>query len=417
LLKVVIVADDFTGSNDTGVQLTKYGYMSVTVTEISEIEKYEEIADALIIDTETRVLPPPKAYEILKKISSSLGKYKNAVIYKKIDSTLRGNIGIELKALRESLKPEITVFAPAFPKNGRSTRNGIHYLNGVPVDRTELAKDPRNPVKTSEVKKLLEDCLSIPVRLKTLEEINKNLVESISQDIGTWDVFAFDAVTEEDLVKTAKAILSLEKKVLWVGSAGLAEALMMCLEKKKSKKGILTVAGSVSQVTRKQILRAAEEDHVYVVKIDINKALLDPDSEIKRVCDHTVEFLSNSKDVIIASALDQKDVDDAVQIGKTLGFSTADTSEAIARFLGEVVHEIVKNRKPAGMFLTGGDTAIHVVKRLSAVGCRINSELEPGIPELTLIGGTADGVRVVTKAGAFGNDESILNAIKFLRNI
>ncbi|KXG75826.1 hypothetical protein AN618_17360 [Fervidicola ferrireducens] len=416
MFKVIIVADDFTGSNDTGVQLAKYGYLSVTMTEISSLEKYEDIIDALVIDTETRSLPPLKAYETLKEVSSLIARYKDAVLYKKIDSTLRGNIGAELKALRESLKPEIIVFAPAFPKNGRTTRNGIHYLNGVPVDKTELAKDPRNPVTTSDVKKLLEESLDIPVRLKKLEEMNENLAETILQDLGKYDVFAFDAATEEDLVRIAEAVLALEKKALWVGSAGLAEALMVCLEKRKNEDGILVVAGSVSQVTRRQISRAAEESQIALAKVDVKRALTNPCDEVKRVFAQVLDFMDKAKDVIIASALEEKDVTDAIAVGKSLGLSSAETSEAIARFMGEVAHEVVKARRPAGMVLTGGDTAIHVVKKLSATGCRINSELEPGIPELVLIGGVADGVKVVTKAGAFGNDESILKAVKFLKN-
>ena len=415
MFKVIIVADDFTGSNDTGVQLAKYGYLSVTLTEISGIEKYEDIVDALVIDTETRSLPSLKAYETLKEVSSLIARYKDAVLYKKIDSTLRGNIGAEIKALRESLKPEIIVFAPAFPKNGRTTRNGIHYLNGVPVDKTELAKDPRNPVTTSDVKKLLEESLDIPVRLKKLEEINENLAESILQDLGKYDVFAFDAATEEDLVRIAEAVLALEKKALWVGSAGLAEALMVCLEKRKNEDGILVVAGSVSQVTRRQISRAAEESQIALAKVDVKKALINPYDEIKRVSAQVLDFMDKAKDVIIASALEEKDVTDAIAVGKSLGLSSAETSEAIARFMGEVAYEVVKARKPSGMVLTGGDTAVHVVKKLSATGCRINSELEPGIPELTLIGGIADGIRVVTKAGAFGNDESIVKAVRFLK--
>ncbi|MDN5330881.1 MAG: D-threonate/D-erythronate kinase [Tepidanaerobacteraceae bacterium] len=416
MFKVIIIADDFTGSNDTGVQLAKYGYLSVTMTEISGIEKYEDIVDALVIDTETRSLPPLKAYETLKEISSLIARYKDAVLYKKIDSTLRGNIGAELKALRESLKPEIIVFAPAFPKNGRTTRNGIHYLNGVPVDKTELAKDPKNPVTTSDVKKLLEESLDIPVRLKKLEEMNENLAESILQDLGKYDVFAFDVATEEDLVRIAEAVLALEKKALWVGSAGLAEALMVCLEKRKNEDRILVVAGSVSQVTRRQIARAAEESQIALAKVDVKKALINPYDEIKRILAQVLDFMDKAKDVIIASALEEKDVTDAIAVGNSLGLSSAETSEAIARFMGEVAHEVVKARKPAGMVLTGGDTAIHVVKKLSATGCRINSELEPGIPQLVLIGGVADGVKVVTKAGAFGNDESIVKAVKFLKN-
>lgn len=153
MYRVIVIADDFTGSNDTGVQLVKHGYYVITLIGTAGVKKYEDVADALVIDTETRSIPALVAYEKLKEISNIVGEYKEAVVYKKIDSTLRGNIGVEIKALREGLKPELTIFAPAFPKNGRTTEKGVHYLKGVPVDKTELARDPKNPVTTADVKK------------------------------------------------------------------------------------------------------------------------------------------------------------------------------------------------------------------------------------------------------------------------
>ncbi|ADL07425.1 four-carbon acid sugar kinase family protein [Thermosediminibacter oceani] len=415
MYKVIVIADDFTGSNDTGVQLVKHGYFAITLTDTALAEKYEDVADALVIDTETRGVPASSAYEKLKEISKIVGEYKEAVVYKKIDSTLRGNIGAEIRALREGLKPDLTVFAPAFPKNGRTTERGVHFLKGVPIDKTELARDPKNPVTTADVKKILVEGLGVPVKHKVLEEINGDLKENMEKELGEYDVFSFDAKTDDDLIKIATVVLNLGRKTLWVGSAGLAEALMASLEKKEGKKPVLIIAGSVSQVTRRQVFKALEDSRIVLVKLDAKRALSHPQEEIDRVRKIALDHMSAARDVIIASAVEEDAVSESIAAGMKKGLSPIETSEILAQVLGEIACSIVAAKKPAGLVLTGGDTAIHVVKRLAAAGCRITSELEPGIPELALIGGAVNGLRAVTKAGAFGSDESILNSVKFLR--
>ena len=71
-------------------------------------------------------------------------------VIKKVDSTLRGNIAAEVAALDRFYKPELVVFMPALPALGRTTVNGIHCLKGVPLTETELASDPKNPVREGQ---------------------------------------------------------------------------------------------------------------------------------------------------------------------------------------------------------------------------------------------------------------------------
>jgi len=417
LYRVIVTADDFTGSNDTGVQLVKHGYSAITLTDTKQIKKYEDVADALVIDTETRSIPAASAYEKLKEVSNLVGEYGEAVVYKKIDSTLRGNIGAEVRALREGLKPELTIFAPAFPKNGRTTEKGIHYLKGVPVDKTELARDPKNPVTTADVKRILEKGLGVAVKHKILEEgeTNQALRKYLEAELRECAVFSFDAKTDEDLIRITSSVLDLRKKTLWVGSAGLAEALMASLGTAGKKNSVLVIAGSVSRVTRRQVFRALKDSRIVLVKLDVKRALTHPEEERERVRRTALDFMNAAKDVIIASAVEEDAISEALTAGREKGLSSWDTSEALAHVLGETTCSLVASRRPAGLVLTGGDTAIHVVKRLAAAGGRINSELEPGVPELVLIGGPSNGLRVVTKAGAFGSDEAILKSVISLR--
>jgi len=417
LFKVIVVADDFTGANDTGVQLTKQGYATITILDKHAIKSYENTLDAIVIDTETRTGLSKDVYQEIEEVSQLIKPYKDAIVYKKVDSTLRGHIAVELMAMRDVLQPELIVFAPAFPKNGRTTHQGIHLLNGTPVAKTELAKDPKNPVLTSELESLLEKDMGVSVRQITLDEIRSDEFNTKLQSVVlSYDVLAFDAVEDDDLVRICTTLLRQNKKILWVGSAGLAEVLINTWQTEVlANLPVLTVAGSVTEVTRQQIHKALEDPQVKLVTIDGEKVVSNPKKEIDRVVNESLRFMSRKYDVIIASAPQQHSVEDAVEQGYIKSLTAEEVSERIAEVMGETTATIASAQSLAGMILTGGDTAVHVVKKLSADGCKINAELELGIPLATLIGGPFAGLTVITKAGGFGNRESILKSIEFLR--
>ena len=144
--KYLIVADDFTGSNDTGVQMRKRG---IPVDVILFPETIATLESSIVLDTESRNIPGEKsAKKVKNQLGSLLENNKFDIIYKKIDSTLRGNIKEEISVVKELMGAEKIVFAPAFPVIGRTTMAGRHYLNGVPILETEMAKDPIKPVGT-----------------------------------------------------------------------------------------------------------------------------------------------------------------------------------------------------------------------------------------------------------------------------
>ena len=64
--------------------------------------------------------------------------------------------------------------------------------------------------------------------------------------------------------------------------------------------------------------------------------------------------------------------------------------------------------------LVGGDTALKVYEQCGAKGIRILGDVEPGIPWGRWIGGRLDGLPLVTKAGGFGNPETLCDIARFL---
>ena len=114
----------------------------------------------LVIDTETRHLPAKQAAAVVHKVATTAAQFHPWLIYKKTDSTLRGNIAAEFRALLDALPGRSLLYAPAYPEMGRTVRDGHLFVHGTPVHQTSFAEDPLNPVHSSEIRKMMAD---IPV--------------------------------------------------------------------------------------------------------------------------------------------------------------------------------------------------------------------------------------------------------------
>src|SRR5919202_6182911 len=138
---IAVIADDLTGAADTGVQLVGAGYRTAVFFRPSRVV---DDLDAVAFDTDSRAMPAGFA---AKRVLEAARVAREArVVYKKLDSTLRGNVAAELAAALGGARRERLVVAPAFPAAGRTTVGGIQRLRGVPVAETELANDPHTPV-------------------------------------------------------------------------------------------------------------------------------------------------------------------------------------------------------------------------------------------------------------------------------
>jgi len=139
----VILADDFTGANDTGVQVRKQG---IPIDVLLELDPAAQGEGSIVIDTESRVIPPTEAYACMVHIAEIVVQQGGCrYLYKKVDSTLRGNLKEEIKALLDIYKPELIVFDPAYPAQGRTVENRRLCVYGKPLLTTEIAADPAIP--------------------------------------------------------------------------------------------------------------------------------------------------------------------------------------------------------------------------------------------------------------------------------
>jgi uncharacterized protein YgbK (DUF1537 family) len=149
--KILIVADDLTGAVDTGVQFSRRNLKTVVVTGNKTMHKSLMDCDVLVIDTESRFDDPETAYRKAFQTGERAKSENIKYLYKKLDSTMRGNVGAEITGLIDSMNIRHTFIVPALPHYGRTTRNGNVYINGVLLAETDYSNDPKNPVKESYI--------------------------------------------------------------------------------------------------------------------------------------------------------------------------------------------------------------------------------------------------------------------------
>jgi uncharacterized protein YgbK (DUF1537 family) len=399
-----IIADDFTGANDTGVQLRRRGIPVSVVFSGSLITG----ADSAVLDTESRGMAPEEAYRKVASEIETIQFDRFTHIMKKVDSTLRGNIALEIKAVDRVFKSGLIIFAPALPDLGRVTVNGIHLLNGVPITETELARDPKTPVREDNIQKLLAPAFQEPVgRIKRAD------IQAGRADLSGGRIWTFDAASNADMRAIIECAKSTGKRVLWAGTAAMADNLLAA---QYTIPPALAVITSLSSVTREQV-RYAEKQGVGVVRYPIHD-ILDGVVKPEDFAEPVIALLQKGQDAMLVSAstYDSAEVEKSGQAGARRGLSSEQVSEYVQSSLGPVTRKILETVTVSGLFLAGGDTAMGFFNAAGAKGSSIIAEIAVGIPLMRLRGGSFEGLKVVTKAGAFGKEDAVFYALRKLRS-
>ena len=418
--QIVVIADDLTGAADAGVQFCPYFDNTMLVSYLQFKRSLETSLPASTLATalytNSRALEADTARERLVCLAQGLVKKRLFRIYKKIDSCMRGNVGSEVDALLDGLNYELSFITPAFPEMGRTTTEDIHRVHGIPLNQTEIARDPVTPVAEARLSGIVAAKSRYPVAHIALsfvegdsfgieQEIERHLQDGVRHIV-------FDATCRVHLDRIAKMIFSLRHRILPVGSAGLAGSLAALLPSKAvshehirnpAPEGFnLLICGTASEVTRRQI-KELLKSHSYAA-IGLTPEILA--DKMRRE-----EFLNAVS--AVQSSLLQKNVILTIrpQNGSRTALQQTDrepAADSIVRGLGRFVAHVAASCRPGRLFLTGGDTADAVLSAIEVEGTRILGQVAAGVVQGVLIGGLLDGTPVVTKAGAFGQDDTLV---------
>ncbi|MFP3040780.1 four-carbon acid sugar kinase family protein [Treponema primitia] len=399
----LIVADDLTGANDTGVQIRRRGIPTSVVFSSKLITGQ----DSCVLDTESRGFSDKDAFDRVSGEIASIPFEKFAYVMKKVDSTLRGKMGSETKAIDTHFKSELIICAPALPDLGRTTVDKIHLLNGVPVSQTEIARDPKAPVTEDNIHKLMSASFDEPV-----VHIGLDAVRSGNIPLEKGRIFTFDAASNEDMRNIILAALGTKKRVLWVGTAAMADNLLSI---KDPIPPALAVVGSLSSVSRGQVLYA-EKQGIQLVKVPMYD-VLEKKIKLEDIVAQVVGLLKSGKDALLHSASTysadelKKSNDAAARQNMAIEALSLFTQKTLGQLIGQILNEVTVS----GLFLTGGDTAMSFFEVAESSGSSITTEIAVGIPLMRLRGGRFEGLKIVTKAGAFGKEDALFYGLRKLK--
>ena len=408
-MRIGVIADDLTGAFDTGVQFRAWG-MGVEVVIGADSEMGE--AKVVVVDTESRYDSVEDAYRKVRGVAEAMASSGVDVIYKKVDSTLRGNVGAELDAVMDATGSELAFIAPAYPAHGRTTRNGLQLIDGRPIDTTEYSGE----LGTGEanVQHILggQSRRRIgAVNLETLRGGRKAVHERL-EDLREDGVEAvvFDAESEADLLNVLRCGREVD---VFVGAAGLASELPHGLGLREVRP-VLAIVGSTRALTRVQAGILRDRLGCAEIKVQV-ETLIDGGEhgreEALRCADAAIGALANGVDVIVGSALEEGSPARTISYGKAQGVDEDGVRRRIEDCLGEIAATILTKASVSGLILTGGATALKVINGLGHGSATIIEEVQPGIPLLELAG----GLKAVSKAGGFGTEDALVEAVKKLR--
>ena len=390
-MEVAVIADDLTGAADTGMQFARASYRTAVAFRDAEINLRD--LDAVALDTDSRLTPPGPAAE---RVAEAVRTVRDArILYKKMDSTLRGNVAAELASALEASGRERAVVAPAFPDAGRTTAGGVQLVNGVPVQETGLRDHPKPPVVEAHVPTLLSGAFQVGAL--GVEDLGDP--GSVGRALEKDRCVVADARGNADLEALVRAVPD-PSEVLWAGSAGLAMALAGEYPGPRAgetpaapaqARGVLVVIGSLSGASREQLRRLVKRRGAVALPVAGRAGVEDAFVAARAA-------LEDGRCVILHSPKDRMPSGDGPAV--TL------LADVAVRLAGEGLFD--------ALVATGGSTAIAVSRRLGASGMKLDDEVEEGVPVGTLIGPSP--YRIVTKAGGFGSPDTLVRAVEMLEN-
>ena len=413
-MKLLVIADDFTGANDTGVRFNKRG---LTVDVILNLcVPYRGNADVVVVNTDSRAMMIENAQQQIQQ-AFSVGQSK--YIYKKLDSTLRGNIGAEIAACLNTSKRNFAFVCSALPQSGRTVENGICYVKGVPLLETEFATDPKTPIESSNVSAIISAQTHIPVVVINLSLLRDSVrcAQHIQQAALQYPqcIFSFDAVESQDLRLINEQINRFSQPCIVAGSSGLAEYLQIGNE---TANPILFVIASMSEITQQQVAYIKNNPDITIINIDVER-LLTVDAYPQQIIETALKALEHQQHLVLKTDSSLSARNHIGQLCETLSLNRRMLGEQITKRLSAITIQLLTKRqyRLAALFLTGGDMAIAVAKSLSLNCYRIVGEIENGVPFGYFPNSALEHIPVITKAGGFGTPNVLQNSIDFIKNI
>ncbi|MDO5111145.1 MAG: four-carbon acid sugar kinase family protein [Clostridia bacterium] len=413
-MKVIIIADDFTGALDTATQFSKIGIRTVVYPSTQgKLPDIDSNVPVVVLNSESRHLKPVDAYSNVYALTQWALTQRPSIIYKKTDSALRGNIGSELQAVSDAnIKGKSIYFLPGYPQNARTTVNGIHYYEGIPIAESVFGQDPLDPIAYSDVQMILKAQTDMESRILKRGE-------PLPAERGNPCIYICDSQVSEDIQHICRQLppASSDAPLLLAGCAGFAEyvAKNLLLQASANAMGpyqhpaptkLLVVSGSLNSITMEQLS--------YSKSCGITSFLLHEDVELSSDYTQTAacrQFVAQIRDVLDKNNVVILETAGVDYVNESIPKEKyADISQAIAT----LIEYTVADMENYALAVFGGDTLQAIANRLFPFGIIPQEEIELGVPVAYAIDRTHQSNIIITKSGGFGSQDVILKIMRYL---
>ncbi len=430
---VAVLADDLTGAMDGGVQLLPRTAVEVLVRAGGAVPS----GPLPVINTVSRGVPPDEASARVRAACRELSAAGRTVWFKKIDSTMRGNVGAELAALHDALAPCVIVCTPALPEQERTVREGVLLVAGEPAMATAYRDEipaahgaAAGSAVIDIVRRQWPRCRAAHLPARPCRR------QVAAAAHGPVDLIVADAAGERDLNALAAAAGGFargDRRLVWAGSAGLLRALALAgaprLDAAPPMEGgdrvadsvpahrapLVLVCGSRRILARTQVDFAAAAARPLMVRPSApsGAAAYAPRWHATGAADGGPPGPLSAADAVAVSA-------QALAGGRDLFLCAPPPAEPAARPSAPVAETVAMELadlaaralaaaavRPRALLLVGGDTAYACLRRLHIRRLALRGEAEPCVPWGRVLGGPWGGLVVVTKAGGFGDRHTL----------
>jgi D-threonate/D-erythronate kinase len=322
-----------------------------------------EGSSVVAISTESRNADSSAARGLVSAAAARLPAISSRLLFKKIDSTLRGHAGVEIAAALDAFDCEATVVCPAFPAMSRIVSAGLLRVNGssdfIPID------------------------VAAHFRGQGIEQCAHAQREGIAAAISSGArVVVLDAVCDEDLDRIAAAGLATGLRILWAGSAGLAAALARTLYPGQQFDPRPVAAGP--------LLFCLGSNHAVTVAQEI--------ALVNRMGAQVLQANHTTREMIERELSHGRHVVLRIPRG------------AVAK---DRLKELLPCERISAFMVSGGDTATLFGQAAGVQHIDLVDEVLPGIPRGIIRGGAFDGISIVTKSGGFGDADALIQVAEY----
>lgn len=372
---MVVIADDITGAAEIAGIGLRFGLrVNLMMYHGEEYIAFPEGCDLMVYATDTRSLPVEEAVAETARLARALkaGMNGHYELFKKTDSALRGHIVSELQALMDTLGIKSALLLPQNPSKQRIIRNGMYYINDVPLHKTSFSYDPEFPASTANV----IDYFGNRVALLPPRETGKEA-----------GIYIANASTSEEVVCYAS---SLNSQTLPAGGADFFTHYLIA--KGHSTKEIAPFSGLgnnesivVCGSTAKHLLSSFD----YIRRKNISACNM---PERVFLGSDSTEWINELKAVYQQHPSLILQINHPPQEGR-------EVAVRLRQVMGKAVLSLLSERYPQELIIEGGATAYSILELLGWKSFTVKQEVSPGVIQIVPTNHT--NITVTLKPGSY----------------